>query len=70
MTLLEIMQLQLAFLQAYLQEMQQMQTKAVSKENAMDLITRIREQREITSALVKKTVNVAKMRDIPTRSMN
>ncbi|MEL6729694.1 MAG: hypothetical protein AAFP83_01065 [Bacteroidota bacterium] len=70
MTLLEIMQLQLAFLQAYLQEMQQMQTKAVSKENAMDLITRIREQREITSALVKKTVNIAKMRDIPTRSMN
>ncbi|MEL6629366.1 MAG: hypothetical protein AAFQ83_23800 [Bacteroidota bacterium] len=64
------MQLQLAFLQAYLQEMQQMQTKAVSKENAMDLITRIREQREITSALVKKTVNIAKMRDIPTRSMN
>ena len=70
MTLLEIMQLQLAFLQAYLQEMQRMQTKAVSKEDAMDLIKRIREQREMTSALVKKTVNIAKMRDIPTRSMN
>ncbi|MEO0585784.1 MAG: hypothetical protein AAF135_26475 [Bacteroidota bacterium] len=64
------MQLQLAFLQVYLQEMQRMQTKAVSKEDAMNLIERVREQREMTSALVKKTVTIAKMRDIPTRSMN
>lgn len=70
MTLIDQLQIQLAILQSYLIEMIEMHEAKAEMEELLALKKRMAAQREVRKKLIKKTVGIAKMRDIPVRSMN
>ena len=59
------LQVQLAILQSYLEELHTLQQKQASREEAMALFQRMRKQREVSKKLVAKSLEIAGMRDVP-----
>ena len=70
MTLIDQLQIQLAILQSYLLEVIEMQKAEASMEEVLALKKRMDAQRKVRKNVIKKSLAIAGMRDIPVRNMN